>query len=241
MAELYSHPENNIFNAKVNEFIEVFVEDELKDVLFWDGTKYCNLNYKPLKNKYLDETIKPRNLEQKMAFHLLQNPNIKVKLLISAWGSGKTMIALNYALDQISRGTYSKLVFVRNNIIVADTNDIGYMPGNLRDKMSIWSEVIADHLGGQDMLDRLIDDGIIETFPLSHMRGRSIRNSIIICDECEDMNDKLITLLLSRVEESSEIIFCGDIAQIDSKKFEKNKLKNKFKRRKNMRNLMFSQ
>ena len=88
--------------------------------------------------------------------------------------------------------------------------------------MSIWGGVLADHLGGQVMLDQLIDDNIIEIYPLSHIRGRSIRNAIVICDECENMNDKLVTLLLSRIEESSEIIFCGDIAQIDDKKFEKN-------------------
>lgn len=222
MASLYSNPEMNVLHTKTNEFAEIYEGEELKDILFWNGTKYCPLNYKPFKNKFLNDTIKPRNIEQKMAFHLLQNQDIKVKLLISAWGSGKTMLALNYALDQINKGNYSRLVFVRNNIIVADTNDIGYMPGDLHSKMSIWSEVIADHVGGQEMLEQFIDDGLVETFPLSHMRGRSIHSAIVICDECENLNDKLVTLLLSRIEEDSEIIFCGDIAQIDSRKFEKN-------------------
>lgn len=157
-----------------------------------------------------------------MAFDLMQNKNIKVKLLTSAWGSGKTLIALTYALDQISHGNYRKMIFVRNNIIVADTNDIGFLPGDLRDKMSIWGGPIADHLGGQEMLDQLIDDGVIEIFPLSHVRGRSIRDSIVVCDECENMNDKLVTLLMSRIEEGSELIFCGDVAQIDHHKFKAN-------------------
>ena len=222
MAALYSQPEFNTLGVKTNEFCEIFEGDQLKDVLFWNGKRYTNLKYSDFKNKFLNETIKPRNLEQKMAFHLLQNQDIKVKLLVSAWGSGKTMLALNYAFDQISKGNYSRIVFVRNNIIVADTNDIGYMPGQLRDKMAIWSEVIADHVGGSEMLEQLIDEGLIETFPLSHMRGRSLRSSIVICDECENLNDKLVTLLLSRIEEDSEIIFCGDVAQIDNKKFEKN-------------------
>jgi len=90
---------------------------------------------------------------------MLQNQDIKVKLLTSAWGSGKTMLALNYALEQIGAGRYQKLVFVRNNIVVADTKDIGFLPGDVRSKMSIWGGVIADHLGGQEMLDHLIDDG----------------------------------------------------------------------------------
>jgi PhoH-like ATPase len=54
------------------------------------------------------------------------------------------------------------------------------------------------------------------------MRGRSICNSIVLCDECENMNDKLVTFLMSRIEKDSEIIFCGDVAQIDHHKFEKN-------------------
>lgn len=222
MSMLYADPKVNILRCKTNEFAEIYEGTQLKDVLFWDGTQYGPLKYKEIKNPYIEETIRPRNLEQKMAFHLLQNQDIKVKLLTSAWGSGKTLIALSYALEQIHKGTYKKLVFVRNNIIVADTNDIGFLPGDMRDKMSIWGAPLADHLGGQEMLDQLIDDGIIEVYPLSHIRGRSINDSIVICDECENMNDKLVTLLMSRIETDSEIIFCGDVAQIDHRKFEKN-------------------
>lgn len=222
MVMLYADPKINSLGCKINEFAEIFEGTNLKDVLFWDGHQYCPLKYKEIKNPYIEETIRPRNLEQKMAFHLLQNQDIKVKLLTSAWGSGKTLIALSYALEQVHKGVYSKLVFVRNNIVVADTNDIGFLPGDMRDKMSIWGAPLADHLGGQEMLDRLIDDGIIEIYPLSHMRGRSICNSIVLCDECENMNDKLVTFLMSRIEKDSEIIFCGDVAQIDHRKFEKN-------------------
>ena len=222
MSLLYTDPQMNVLKCKTNEFAEIYEGSDLKDILFWNGHEYTKLKYKDIKNPYIGETIRPRNLEQKMAFHMLQNQDIKVKLLTSAWGSGKTMIALNYALEQIGAGRYSKLVFIRNNIVVADTKDIGFLPGDLRAKMSIWGSVIADHLGGQEMLDNLIDEGTIEIFPLSHIRGRSIRSSIVLCDECENLNDKLVTLLLSRIEENSEIIFCGDVAQIDDPRFEKN-------------------
>lgn len=222
MSMLYSDPKMNILKCKTNEFAKIYDGSTLKDVLFWDGNEYTPLKYKEIRNPYIQETITPRNLEQKMAFHLLQNQNIKIKLLTSAWGSGKTLIALSYALEQVHKGAYAKLLFVRNNIIVADTNDIGFLPGDMRDKMSIWGAPLADHLGGQEMLDKLIDDGVIEIYPLSHMRGRSICNSIVLCDECENMNDKLITFLMSRIEKDSEIIFCGDVAQVDHYKFEKN-------------------
>lgn len=96
---MYSDPKNNILGCKVNEFAKIYKDNKLKDVLFWDGNSYTPLKYKDIKNNYINEVIKPRNLEQKMAIHILQNPNIKVKLLTSAWGSGKTLLALSYALE----------------------------------------------------------------------------------------------------------------------------------------------
>jgi len=217
---LYSDPKINILKCKTNEFAELYQGPDLKDVLFWNGSMYRPLKYKDIKNVYLGETVKPKNLEQKMAFDLLQNQDIKVKLLTSAWGSGKTYMALSYALEQISRGVYQKIVFVRNNIIAAGTNDIGYLPGDVRQKLSIFTRCIADHVGGEEKLEEMMDDRLIEAIPLSHVRGRSLRDSIVLCDECENMDDKLTTLLMSRIEENSELIFCGDVAQIDSKKFE---------------------
>lgn len=209
---LYSDPKMNILNCKINEYAQIYQGQELKDILRWDGNEYQPIKYKDIKNPYLGETIRPRNIEQKMAFDLLQNQDIKVKLLTSAWGGGKTLIALNYALEQIARGTYQRLVFVRNNIIAAGTNDIGYLPGDVRSKLSIFTRCIADHVGGEEKLEEMMDDRLVEAVPLSHIRGRSIRDSIVLCDECENMDDKLVTLLMSRIEEDSEIIFCGDVA-----------------------------
>lgn len=215
LALLYSDPKVNILKARTNEYCEVFVEDQLKDVLRWDGQRYQKLKYKDMRNPHTQEVVRPRNLEQKMAFDLLQNQDIKVKVLFSSWGSGKTMLALTYALEQVAKGNYDKIVFVRNNIIAKDTKDIGFLPSGLREKMSIWNRNVADHVGGDMSMEQLEDEGIIETFPLSHMRGRSLRGTICLVDECENLTDKHITLLLSRIEENSEIIFCGDASQCD--------------------------
>lgn len=146
--KLYSDSSDNILKCKTNEFAKIFKDNKLKDVLFWNGKQYTPLKYKDIKNPYINEIIKPRNLEQKMAIHLLQDSNIKVKLLTSAWGSGKTLLALSYALEQVHHGNFNKLLFIRNNIIVSDTKDIGFLPGDMRDKMLIWGAPLADHLGG---------------------------------------------------------------------------------------------
>ena len=215
MTELYSHPETNTLNAITNEYCKIHENGELKDVLRWDGQRYLPLKYKDMKNPYTQETLKPRNLEQKMAFNLLQNQDIKVKALVSAWGGGKTLMALTYALEQVAKGNYQKIIFIRNNIIVSSTNDIGYLPGTVQEKCKIWGMCMASHVGGTDMLDQLLEDGTIEIFPISHIRGLSIKSSIVLADESENLTAKHITLLMSRIEEDSEIIFCGDMAQVD--------------------------
>ena len=215
MTELYSHPEVNTLNAITNEYCKIYENGELKDVLRWDGQRYLPLKYKDMKNPYTQETLKPRNLEQKMAFNLLQNQDIKVKALVSAWGGGKTLMALTYALEQVAKGNYQKIIFIRNNIIVSSTNDIGYLPGTVQEKCKIWGMCMASHVGGTDMLDQLLEDGTIEIFPISHIRGLSIQSSIVLADESENLTAKHITLLMSRIEEDSEIIFCGDMAQVD--------------------------
>lgn len=214
---IYSEPTVNILDAKINEYCEIFEGSELKDVLRWDGEKYCKLKYKEIKNPFTQETIRPRNLEQKMAFDMLQNNDIKVKVIHSRWGGGKTLLAVNYALEQISKGRYAKIMYIRNNIVAADTNDIGYLPGVLEDKTLIWGLPLASHVGGIEALKELIDEGIIEVFPLSHLRGVSAKSTIMIADECENFTKNHFTLMLSRIEDDSEIIFCGDMAQVDFK------------------------
>lgn len=96
------------------------------------------------------------------------------------------------------------------------------MPGDLRDKTKIWAMCLADHLGGETMLDQMMDENLIEVFPISHIRGRSINKSIILCDESENLTKEHVQLLLGRVESGSEIIFCGDVKQVDAKIFEVN-------------------
>lgn len=214
---LYSEPTVNILGAKINEYCEIFEGSELKDVLRWDGEKYCKLKYRDMKNPFTQEIIRPRNLEQKMAFDMLQNNDIKVKVIHSRWGGGKTLLALNYALEQISKGRYSKIMYIRNNIVAADTNDIGYLPGVLEDKTLIWGLPLASHVGGIEALKELIDEGVIEIFPLSHLRGVSAKSTILIADECENFTKNHFTLMMSRIEDDSEVIFCGDMAQVDFK------------------------
>ena len=215
MVLLYSNLKTNVLNAKINEYCEIFEGEELKDVLFWDGEKYRNLNYKEFKDS-LGEKIKPRNLEQKMYFDLLQNKNIPIKLCIARFGTGKSFLALSYALHEIQQGRFDKIIFVKNNLEVKGAGTLGTLPGDEIAKQYPWLRQIEDHIGIQKF-EEYLETGIIEPAHLSTLRGRDLKNSIILVDEAENLLPTNIQLLLGRVAENSEIIFCADIKQCDYK------------------------
>lgn len=215
LVELYSHPEVNTFRAKTNEFVEIYVDNELKDVQMWDGSRYRALNYKDFKTP-LGEKIHPRNLEQKMYLDLLQNKDIPIKLCIGRFGSGKSLLALSYALHETHSGRFDKIVFVKNNLDVKGAGKLGTLPGDEIAKQYPWLRQIEDHIGFQKF-EEYLESGIIEPAHLSTLRGRDLKNSVILVDEAENLLTTNIQLLLGRIAENSEIIFCADVKQCDYK------------------------
>lgn len=180
-----------------------------------------DISYKPIRSHFMGE-VKPRNLQQEMLFDLLQNPDIKVKLALGRFGSGKSLIMLAHAIDLVQRGKFDKIVFVRNTIQVKDSKDIGLLPGSLNEKLWPFLMAVADHVGGEEGLVRLIEDNIIEPVHLGYIRGRDFKRAIIFCDECEHLTKQHVQLILGRAAEGSEVWFAGDLKQRDSKVFETN-------------------
>ena len=217
---IYSTPEKNILNAFTNEYCILKEKDEIKDITRWNGEKYCKLNYKSFKTS-LGEKIEPRNKEQKMYLDLLQNDNIPVKMCLGHFGTGKSMLALAYALNRIQKGEFDKIVFVKNNVEVKDAGKLGLLPGDELDKLGPYYAQIADHIGELE-LEEMIQTNRIEPIHLGFIRGRDIKNSIIIVDECENITRQHAQLLLGRVSKGSQIIFIGDKRQCDSLSFERN-------------------
>lgn len=221
LISLYSHPEINVLELKTNEFAEIYEDDDLKDILFWDGLQYSNLKYQSFKS-YFGDKIAPRNIEQKMLFHLLQNQSIKIKVATGHFGTGKSMLMLQHALKGVKEGRFQKIVFVRNNIITKGSRDIGYLSGDLVEKIKPYLMPIAD-LTSEDYLDELIMSGTLEPVPLGFMRGRDFSSDVLVfVDEAENLTKENVQLLIGRVGVSSEIWFAGDLKQIDHKDFEKN-------------------
>lgn len=220
MAKLYSNPQINTLNAITNEYCTIFEGSELKDILHWDGNSYNKLNYRSFKSA-LGSKVEPRNTEQKMLFDLLQNRNIPIKLCLGRFGSGKSYLMLAHALNLIQKGEFDRIVFVKNNIQVKDTKDLGALPGEEIDKLMPWLKQIEDHVGAFTFED-MLNQGVIEPVHLGYIRGRDIKNSIIFCDEVENMTRQHIQLLIGRVSSRSELWLAGDLKQTDNINFEKN-------------------
>lgn len=220
-AEIYSSPQFNTLNATVNEYCELFEGSELKDIVRWDGQRYSPLKYSNLSNKFLNKNIKPLNLEQKMAFDLLQNPAISVKLLVGPPGSGKDYLMLLHALDLIQKGTMDKIIFIRNLVPFKDAPEIGFLSGDLQEKIAWGLGPLASILG-EEGLSNFQEQGIIEAANLGFIRGCSWDRTIIYVSEGQNITGGGYKLLVSRCGDQSQLWVNGDIFQTDDKKFEEN-------------------
>lgn len=165
--------------------------------------------------------IEPRNLEQRMAADLLMDPNIKLVTLVGRAGSGKTLLAcaagLYHALK--SGKTYQRMLISRP--IQPMGKDLGYLPGDIEEKLDPWMQPLYDSLElllGSDrhMINMYKNEGIIQIEPLTYIRGRSIPKSFMILDEAQNLTPEEIKTIITRVGEGTKIIITGDIEQIDN-------------------------
>lgn len=221
MALLYSDPKMNILKCKTNEYAEIYEGQELKDVLFWDGSIYRPLKYKELRNEFMNTAVKPLNIEQKMAFDLLQNPDIPVKLFTGVPGSGKDYLMFLHAWDLVKKGKKDKIIFIRNLVPFKDAPEIGFLEGSLQKKIEWGLGPIASILGEEGL--RMAEDrGDIEAVNLGFIRGMSWDNVILYVSEGQNITGGGYKLLVSRCGKGSELWINGDILQTDDKKFETN-------------------
>lgn len=221
MSLLYSDPKMNILKCKTNEYAEIYEGKDLKDILFWDGTEYRPLKYKEIRNEFLGQTIKPLNLEQKMAFDLLQNPDVPVKLFTGVPGSGKDFLMFLHAWDLVQKGKKDKIIFIRNLVPFKDAPEIGFLEGSLQKKIEWGLGPLASILG-EEGLRSAQDRGLIEAVNLGFIRGMSWDNVILYVSEGQNITGGGYKLLISRCGKGSELWVNGDTLQTDGKKFESN-------------------
>jgi len=155
------------------------------------------------------------NKEQKRAKeHILGNT---VTVLGGKAGSGKTLLACQVALDGLFRGIYEKIIITRPTV---SKEEIGFLPGDLREKMDPWVQPIFQNfflLYGKDRMEKYLSNDSIEIVPVSFMRGRTFLDSIIIVDEAQNVTHEQMEMIVTRVGLRSKMIVCGDDGQIDLK------------------------
>lgn len=222
MAHFYENLNENKYECLINEYLLLEnTKGEIVDKLKWNGEKYIPISYRPINNDFTGK-IKPRNLEQELAFDMLQDNNSTVKVISGCMGSGKDYLMISTALQLIKDNKYDKIMWVRNNIEVKDSKPIGFLPSGMKDKLLPYAMIISDHVGGEGGLDMLIEQGKLELQHLGFVRGRDIKNTIIMCSESENMTKEHIQLLIGRVGEGSTLWLNGDYRQVDDKVFESN-------------------
>lgn len=192
------------------------------DAYCYQDSKFRRVDY-PVIDGHWSGVLKPRNIEQKLAFDMVLNVPSTIKLITGTWGTGKTLILVSAALKALYDDKFERIVWIRNNVQVKDTDQLGALPGDVYDKMLPYLMPFADHCGGTEGIIQLIDRKQLEVIPLGFLRGRSIKNSIIISSEAENLTKEHLQLLIGRVDEGSNLWLDADNRQRDKVSFEKSK------------------
>ena len=219
------------YNSK-EVYTEMYQLKENQYLLIKDSTgevvdKYCYQNgeLRPVVFLKLGSsfsgTIKPRNAEQYCLFDMLKDKTSKIKLVTGRFGSGKTLAMVYAALELVEKGKFDRIVWVRNNVPVKDAPEIGFLPGDDMAKLKPYLGPFLDHAGGEDGVKRLVEEDKLWVIPLGHLRGRSLKNCILLCSECENLTKEHIQLLMGRIDEGSQLWLDGDLKQRDKQVFEK--------------------
>lgn len=193
-----------------NEVLQLFKYDNGKlNPFYWN-----TLN---IENMYINK-IFPKNDEQACLFNILKNKDITVVYAGGAFGTGKSFILNNYALQELEKEHIKKIVYVPNNAFTENTMDIGALPGELLAKIEGQIGPLID-LVGIDRVQDMMTKEQLEIVPMNSIRGRSFSDSIIIVNEAQNLTEDHIKLLIGRVGEGTRIFFDGDIKQADSQLF----------------------
>lgn len=163
--------------------------------------------------------IHGRSAEQRIALDLLLDPEIGIVSLGGRAGTGKSALALCAGLETVlERRTHKKVVVFRPLFAVGG-QELGYLPGSESEKMSPWGQAVFDTLGAittADVVDEVLDRGMLEVLPLTHIRGRSLHDAFVIVDEAQSLERNVLLTVLSRMGANSKVVLTHDVAQRDN-------------------------
>lgn len=224
MNELYSNPNTNVFNLKVNQYFIVRNEaNEIVDRLVWTGETYRNLQFNNFNSKWFGE-VKPLrgDVYQQLAFDSLANN--KITMIKGPAGTGKTYIALGYLIHRLEKGKIDKIIIFCNTVATKNSAKLGFYPGTRDEKLldSQIGNLLSSKLGGRIEVERMIAEEKIILLPLSDIRGYDTSGMCagIYISEAQNLDISLMKLALQRIGEDSICIIDGDCkTQVDDINF----------------------
>ncbi len=160
-----------------------------------------------------------RSAEQRIAIDLLLDADIGIVSLGGRAGTGKSALALCAGLEAVLERRQHRKVVVFRPLYAVGGQDLGYLPGTEAEKMSPWGQAVFDTLGAlvsQEVVEEVIDRGMLEVLPLTHIRGRSLHDAFVIVDEAQSLERIVLLTVLSRVGQNSRVVLTHDVAQRDN-------------------------
>ncbi len=160
-----------------------------------------------------------RSAEQRIAIDILADPSVEIVSLGGAAGTGKSVLALAAGLDAVLEQRSHKRVVVFRPLFAVGGQELGYLPGSESEKMSPWGAAVIDALeaiAGPHVIDAVLNQGLLEILPLTHIRGRSLTDSFVIIDEAQNLERMVLLTALSRLGTGSRVVLTHDVAQRDN-------------------------
>jgi len=160
-----------------------------------------------------------RSAEQRVALDLLLDADVGIVSLGGRAGTGKSALALCAGLEAVMERQQHKKVVVFRPLFAVGGQELGYLPGSENEKMSPWAQAVFDTLGAltsKDVIDEILDRGMLEVLPLTHIRGRSLHDSYVIVDEAQSLERNVLLTVLSRIGSNSKVVLTHDVAQRDN-------------------------
>jgi PhoH-like ATPase len=160
-----------------------------------------------------------RSAEQRLAIDLLLDPTIGIVSLGGRAGTGKSALALCAGLDAVLERQQHRKIMVFRPLYAVGGQDLGYLPGDAQEKMNPWAEATFDTLSSvvsHNVVEEVMDRGLLEVLPLTHIRGRSLHDAFVIVDEAQSLERNVLLTMLSRIGQNSRVVLTHDVAQRDN-------------------------
>ena len=160
-----------------------------------------------------------RSAEQRIALDLLLDPDIGIVSMGGRAGTGKSALALCAGIEAVMERRQQRKVVVFRPLYAVGGQELGYLPGSEAEKMNPWGQAVFDTLSAvvsREVVEEILDRGMLEVLPLTHIRGRSLHDAFVIVDEAQSLERNVLLTVLSRIGQNSRVVLTHDVAQRDN-------------------------